>query len=252
MSIFSFDIKNKLVLSDLTDEYSIMCSEFGTIIDSYHIKPEIYSDTFWSYLTENYKIDSNCISSRVELEVDEKNRIHKRYKYVVKCKLNKNDFIMISFFDENKSYDDTDYRSFASEDDKRNKVNDIIIYYEPNKIDTKALEDSIVDKLLGLVYVPSTKNQFFIINTSQHGYGLKASYIRDVDIDLEMNYGKSFVPIYEKIFDNLYNKKNGLFLFHGCPGSGKCVDGETFVTLRNKKTGEVMNITIDEFNKINK
>ncbi|MCK9445484.1 ATP-binding protein [bacterium] len=235
MSVFSFDIKNRFVLSNLTDEYSIMCSEFGKMIDTYHIKPEIYSDMFWDYLIINYDIGSNNILSRVELEVDEKNRTHKKYKYVVRCDIGKNDFIIISFYDEKKAYEDSDYRGYVSEDDKRDKVTDIIIYYNSDIIKTQLLEDSIVNKILDLVYVPTMKNQFFIISSTPQGYGLKSSYVRDMDIDLELNYGKKFVEIHDKIYDNLYNKKNGLFLFHGDSGTGKTTYIRKLISMLSEK-----------------
>ena len=35
-------------------------------------------------------------------------------------------------------------------------------------------------------------------------------------------------------------------LFHGTPGTGKCVDGDTFITIRNKETGEIKEIKIKD------
>ena len=67
---------------------------------------------------------------------------------------------------------------------------------------------------------------------------------------MELNYGKGFTETHEKILDKLKNKKHGLFLFHGEPGTGKCVDGETYVTLRDKETGDIIEVTVDEFNKM--
>lgn len=36
-------------------------------------------------------------------------------------------------------------------------------------------------------------------------------------------------------------------LLYGSPGTGKCVDGKTVVTVRNKKTKEILNISIEDF-----
>jgi len=41
------------------------------------------------------------------------------------------------------------------------------------------------------------------------------------DLDLGLSYGKEFVKIDKTIKDRLYEKPNGLFMFHGPPGTGK-------------------------------
>jgi len=39
--------------------------------------------------------------------------------------------------------------------------------------------------------------------------------------DVELNYGKKFVSIYEKTIDRLKNRNKGLYMFHGESGTGK-------------------------------
>lgn len=41
------------------------------------------------------------------------------------------------------------------------------------------------------------------------------------NLNLELNYGKNFLDIDEKIQQRLLEKPNGLFMFHGLPGTGK-------------------------------
>lgn len=41
------------------------------------------------------------------------------------------------------------------------------------------------------------------------------------NLDLELNYGKNFLEIDKKIKERLMEKANGLFMFHGLPGTGK-------------------------------
>lgn len=41
------------------------------------------------------------------------------------------------------------------------------------------------------------------------------------NLDLELNYGKGFCDIDKKIKERLEEKPNGLFMFHGLPGTGK-------------------------------
>jgi hypothetical protein len=66
--------------------------------------------------------------------------------------------------------------------------------------------------------------------------------------DLDLHYGEGFTAFEQELFKKLKTDNKGLILLHGEPGSGKCVDGSTMVTLRNKITGEIKNISIDEFN----
>jgi len=41
------------------------------------------------------------------------------------------------------------------------------------------------------------------------------------DLDLELNYGKKFLDVDKIIQERLHEKPNGLFMFHGMPGTGK-------------------------------
>jgi hypothetical protein len=41
------------------------------------------------------------------------------------------------------------------------------------------------------------------------------------NLDLESNYGKNFIDVDKKIKERLEEKPNGLFMFHGMPGTGK-------------------------------
>lgn len=47
-----------------------------------------------------------------------------------------------------------------------------------------------------------------------------------------------------------HNKPIGSFMFLGPTGVGKCVTGDTIITVRNKKTGEIENISISDFKKM--
>lgn len=41
------------------------------------------------------------------------------------------------------------------------------------------------------------------------------------NLDLELNYGKNFLEVDKKIKERLMERPNGLFMFHGLPGTGK-------------------------------
>jgi len=50
---------------------------------------------------------------------------------------------------------------------------------------------------------------------------LRNATVKDLDINLEMNYGEDFINIDSEIVAKLSKNKKGLFLFHGAPGVGK-------------------------------
>jgi ATP-dependent 26S proteasome regulatory subunit len=41
------------------------------------------------------------------------------------------------------------------------------------------------------------------------------------DVDLGLNYGKAFLDVHQDVVDSLQNKRSGLYLFYGDPGTGK-------------------------------
>jgi hypothetical protein len=64
------------------------------------------------------------------------------------------------------------------------------------------------------------KIHIFIKN--QYGdYNFEPLKVRTPEIDVGLNYGKKFVEIDKKIQERLLNNNNGLFMFHGKPGTGK-------------------------------
>lgn len=221
--IFSFNFRDNYNMNSLKDsEYSLMCLEFNKIINTYSVKQDIFSDQFWVYLKEDFGIiDEKNIVTNTEISIDEKNKKHINYKYYIKCYINDVDYLFFVFYDEKKGWDDDDYLNYVTENEKMNKIDNLIIYYDSQMISTEYVETNIIEKLNQLSYIPSNKNQFFTITTNQYGYGLEPSYIKEMNIDIELNYGKKFVNIYKKIIDKLENEHHGLFLFHGQTGTGK-------------------------------
>lgn len=67
-----------------------------------------------------------------------------------------------------------------------------------------------------------TKNKLYMLkSTGYDSLELNPFPISCDGMSLELNYGKNFLPVHEKIVDYLINKKSGLYIFHGIPGSGK-------------------------------
>lgn len=244
MGVFSFSYKDIYNYNDSEDKaYGLICLEFNKIVNSYSIKTELYSNLVWEYLTNKFKIkDETNVITYTEIEVNEKNKKSKKYKYLIKCYLNDysskfsvDSFIYIIFYDELRGWDDSDYHKHATKEDKLDKISNLLIYYDPEQINTKELEDTIVKELLDCSYLPTNKNVFFTISTNQLGYCLKASYVKNMDIDLELNYGEKFIKIHEEIINRLENKEYGLFLFYGEPGTGKTTYIRKIISLLSEK-----------------
>jgi len=220
-NIFSFDISKNTLTTEIKEAgYELASIEFGKPANSYTITQELYSNEFWEVLKKTYGVVENNMIVHTRIELDEKQKTHKTFKYFIKLIINQNDYFYISFYDEIRGYDDSDYREFATDNDKKNKISGIEIYYNQDTISFEKMEE-ITSDLIKYSYTPSNKNQFFTIQSGPMGFQLKSSHVKDLDFDLEMNYGTKFVSISKNILDKLKNTKHGLFIFHGPPGTGK-------------------------------
>jgi len=210
-NIFNFsssDFNNLINIKEMQDsDYELISLEFGKPANTYQIRQELYSKSFWSFLKSKYDINEKNMIVHSEIEVDEKQKTHKSFKYLIKIFMNDVDYFFISFYDEIRGYDDSDYHDFATKEDKENKISSLMIYYDNNSISFKNMEKE-VDNMIKCSYSTSNKNQFFTIQTSQYGFQLKASYVKDMEINLELNYGKKFIPIYDDMFDKLSKSEN--------------------------------------------
>jgi hypothetical protein len=79
-------------------------------------------------------------------------------------------------------------------------------------------------------------------------------YIKDFDINkktfeltlMDEHYGEGFEEFNKKLISRLKTETKGLVLFHGEPGSGKCVLGNSKIKIRNIKTGTIEEINIED------
>lgn len=217
-------LKNIQLKNIKANEYEAICLETNKILSTYSIKSELYSTQVWDFLTKKFNItDESNITTHTDIDLDEKNNKHYSYQYIIKVELdslNKN-IIFLTFNDEKRGYDDKDYHGYVTPEDKSNKIFNLNIYYDATKIPTKELEELLISKLLKCSYSPNINNQFFTIVHSNLGYSLKPSYVKELDIDIELNYGEDFIDTHKQILDKLKNLKHGLFLFHGESGTGK-------------------------------
>ena len=78
-------------------------------------------------------------------------------------------------------------------------------------------------------------------------------YVKDFSLgknftvkNMDLHYGDGFVDFNKQLLKKLKKDKKGLVLFHGKPGTGKCVRKNTKITVRNKINGEVENVNISD------
>jgi len=222
--------KAQFIMSDQTfdrreDIYAY--NEFGKITNRYVLSDQVYSKEFWKYLKSNYSIKPENVTVFCDVHSDSKNRVEKMYKYIIT--VDKPYKLVFQFYDEEKV--DKDY---DTEEEKRNKITEVMVYFD---YDALGHVDKLVDDVRSIVSLPEKGKTFFIISTSAMGYELMSANIKDLEIDVELNYGEEFVDKYDNILGKLKNNKHGLFLFHGTPGCGKTTLIRKLVTdLSEEKT----------------
>lgn len=206
--------KTPFILSDQTldrreDVYAY--EEFGKLTNRYVLNDQIYSEEFWKYINSNYKIKKENTTVFCDVHSDSKNRIEKIYKYIINVTTPFK--IMFQFYDEEKVD-----KVYDTDEEGRNRITELMIYF-----DSDALEhvEKMVKEIRDIISLPDKSKTFFIISSSAMGYELMAADIKDMNIDVSLNYGEEFVDKYDNILGKLKNNKHGLFLFHGEPGCGK-------------------------------
>lgn len=187
---------------------------FGGFTNRYIISQQIISKKFWEFLKTEFNVKSENILFNCDLTKDVKHREERSYRYVVT--LQKPYKIMFVFYDEEKIVDPALY---ATKDEQENKIYELMLYFQSDAYEF--VEKEILPKIHEMEYIPPTNKTFFIISRGNYGYELRSANVKEFDINLEMNYGKSFVEVDKEIISKLKNEKKGLFMFHGVPGTGK-------------------------------
>lgn len=76
------------------------------------------------------------------------------------------------------------------------------------------------------------KNKLYMLRATEYGsLELESFPTTGSETSLELNYGKTFEAVHEKIIDALQTKKSGLYVFHGPPGTGKTTYIKQLTTL---------------------
>lgn len=84
------------------------------------------------------------------------------------------------------------------------------------------LIESLLKKMPRYRYKVEHGGNISLIKSATNGLTTITYPIRQNDLNVELNYGKKFMPVYNKIIEKLnMDRGKGLVLLHGIPGSGK-------------------------------
>ncbi len=83
--------------------------------------------------------------------------------------------------------------------------------------------DSLIEELISICRIRKEEsNNIALVIQTPRGYSTTSFELPKHKLDIELNYGKGFKPIHEKIINRLNEKDGkGLVLLHGTPGTGK-------------------------------
>jgi hypothetical protein len=231
MSKVTLNAKNNYYKLDMSNEFPIR----NYIVETYGVAPSFvyFDDTFSNevldFILKNGELMNHSINGGLK---DIKNDIFKNYTNGFFWFKFKDYYVKISVKNENS--DDDEFVGYSSRlrdlginlgsnpdkdknKPKENKTYNIFIAHPSN---LKNIEFSEFEKFIA-ISENKTKVHLFIKN--QYGdYTFEPISVNlPKDLDLELNYGKEFLKVDKTIKDRLYEKPNGLFMFHGPPGTGK-------------------------------
>lgn len=94
------------------------------------------------------------------------------------------------------------------------------ILYDLDEV--KDIQDYITVLSLDQFISEKKKSSINLIKSTDGMLGIEGFDIKVDDLDIELNYGKDFQPVHDKIVERLNTPNDkGIILFHGDPGSGK-------------------------------
>ena len=112
----------------------------------------------------------------------------------------------------------TETNTIKDEDDDYNEGG-IVLYSNISNDGLQLLKDSLLKVLKKRT---KKENNISLIVQTRHGYDTQTFDLPKQKLDLDHNYGSSFLPVHDKILKTLNQKKGkGLVLLHGEPGTGK-------------------------------
>lgn len=196
------------------------------IVETYGVSPsfiyldDTFNENILSFLFENADFLNSCITSKIN--TIQKN--HKKFNGASFWFKYKNYYIKIASKTDGSDDDfiENFFKETPTDNDKNKKYLEkktyhIHIVYPSN------LKNIDVSDFNQFVVLDDNKTKVHLFIKNQYGeYTFEPISVNlPKDLDLELNYGKRFLDVDKTVQERLLEKPNGLFMFHGLPGTGK-------------------------------
>lgn len=219
MGAFSFDIKNSIKLTDFDDEFLMICKEYPTIPNRSVLKDITISSDIMFGMLDKYDID---ITNFTEISINKSTN-----KYIIK--ISGEELPIFLTFIENNEFDfsdDNETEEYIQTNE--GKISNIILYYGNvsetgiyNDILMSIMSSRLVEEEIEEIDEIDSRPMFVLMYDTTNGFNLIETDIINNDIDIDLNYGKGFSDITDKVAENINKTKKGFYIFSGQSGSGK-------------------------------
>ena len=218
MGAFSFDIKNSIKLTDFNDEFLLISKEYPSIPNRSVLKDITISSDLMFRMLEKYDID---ITNFSEITTDSSTN-----KYIIK--ISGEELPIFLSFHEVNEFDFSDNTENDEEPINKGEISNIILYYGNvsntgiyNDILMSIMESRFVEEEIEISDEILSRPMFVLMYDVTNGFNLLETEIINKEIDIDMNYGKGFSEITDKIAENINVTTKGVYIFSGQCGSGK-------------------------------
>ena len=199
-------------------------NKFNSIPSELQIFYEIESNKFWDLLNKKYPDCINNVNSfyNIAQHINEKENINESIDYFLELTDN-----LYCVFSDMVYLDDND--------EEKKIISNVRFLFDKNK---NSKEDiNILNKEIEEIRITDDSNKYYVIISSPNGYRLQSAVIKDIDVNIKMNYGKDFVKKSDNMLKQLTEKKSGILLLFGESGSGKTTFIRYLINkIANKKT----------------
>jgi len=170
---------------------------------------------FFDRLPSKVKLKENFSYDVIEYILSKGYRMHIKTLANVKRK-DKKDEEMLFIHEEEKIMIEIIYDSNAND----KELLEISVYY--NSLDKKDIDISIIEEIRSKYTKIDAKTDIKLLK-SENGYLDTEDFNLNIpEVNIELNYGKGFTKVYERIIEKLNTKfVSGIVLLHGDPGTGK-------------------------------